>query len=574
MDAVKNFAIATVSQGYDASATSIVLASGGGARFPAVPFNACWWDATNYPNPADDPKREIVRVTAITTDTLTITRGQEVSLGGLAASTKNTAAATYKIAAMLTAQYNADVSELAVDVGTETIWVTETGYAATGDGTTDDRVAIQNAITDGNLVIFPPGTYIVGAALVLKDNLCLRGAGIGITTIKLKSSAGAEHVIKDDGTSMVRVTIEDMTIDGNQTNNASALDGISFLNGADRVTLNRVEVINCRRKGIATGLTAGSTKHLLLDGIHVKDCLDNLVEVQNRNNDNVSVLISDFHLDNPGGGSGTSKSGIVFSGPVQITNGTIEGVSGTNSCLGIFGREDGDSSAGNGGHDSHIQNVHIKGAVHASNIGEGIRLDCDRCMVQGCMVDSLDYGFRSGTSSSTGDDNVFIGCASNAGDVGFRIEGDRVVVQGCKIIGTPTLGVDVRSTATDTALRDNYITGTTKVTNSGTTTHARGNIGWKTQAIVQTADINATSGPDQSFTVAHGLDVTPAKETCALYLVNTGTTPDAAADFPNIRGPFVNSTDGTNVVLDMSISTSGTDATVTFKIAINIDALP
>jgi hypothetical protein len=101
IDITKNFAKGTVSQGYDASATSIVLNSGHGARFPAIPFNATWWNITDYLDPADDPNVEIVRVTNISTDTLTVVRGQE----GISASTKNTNGKTYKLAAGVTAKF-------------------------------------------------------------------------------------------------------------------------------------------------------------------------------------------------------------------------------------------------------------------------------------------------------------------------------------------------------------------------------------------------------------------------------------------------------------------------------------
>jgi len=96
-DPVKNFALATVSTGYNASATSIVLSSGDGAKFPAPStdgaFNVVWWNFTDYADPADDPNKEIVRVTARSTDTLTVTRAQE----GTSASTKNTSAKVYKL---------------------------------------------------------------------------------------------------------------------------------------------------------------------------------------------------------------------------------------------------------------------------------------------------------------------------------------------------------------------------------------------------------------------------------------------------------------------------------------------
>ena len=56
------------------SGTSLVVTAGHGTRFPAVPFNATIWPSGSSPDPSN---AEIVRVTARSTDTLTITRAQE-----------------------------------------------------------------------------------------------------------------------------------------------------------------------------------------------------------------------------------------------------------------------------------------------------------------------------------------------------------------------------------------------------------------------------------------------------------------------------------------------------------------
>lgn len=96
---VTNFGKVTVSTGYDAAATSIVLSSGHGSRLPSTfPYPLSWWDATTYSDPADDPNREIITVTNRTGDTLTITRASE----GTSASTKNTGGKTYKMVLGLT----------------------------------------------------------------------------------------------------------------------------------------------------------------------------------------------------------------------------------------------------------------------------------------------------------------------------------------------------------------------------------------------------------------------------------------------------------------------------------------
>jgi len=92
-DAHKNFCKVLVSAGYNASATSIVLSAGGGAKLPAAPFNLTWFDSTLFDDPSDDPNVERVRVTAIASDTITITRGVD----GTTAKTHNTADSQYEM---------------------------------------------------------------------------------------------------------------------------------------------------------------------------------------------------------------------------------------------------------------------------------------------------------------------------------------------------------------------------------------------------------------------------------------------------------------------------------------------
>ena len=74
--ALANFAYSTVATAPSpaTSGTSLTLASGGGALMPAVPFNATVWPIGAQPLSSN---AEIVTVTAISTDTLTITRAQE-----------------------------------------------------------------------------------------------------------------------------------------------------------------------------------------------------------------------------------------------------------------------------------------------------------------------------------------------------------------------------------------------------------------------------------------------------------------------------------------------------------------
>lgn len=160
LDAVKNFGKCEVSIGYNDSATSIALLSGDGAKLPDPAtdgqFNLVWYNADDYPDPSDDPNKEIVRCTARNGDTLTITRAQE----GTFASTKNSAGKTYKMILTITAKLISDLeghshaySEITGTHGNEdhsATYITSGGVTfevlnANGDvGTGASQVAIGN----------------------------------------------------------------------------------------------------------------------------------------------------------------------------------------------------------------------------------------------------------------------------------------------------------------------------------------------------------------------------------------------------------------------------------------------
>jgi len=78
VDARSNFAYSTIATApvTATAGTSLVVAAGHGTRFPAPPFNAVIWPASQNPLTTN---AEIVRVTAVSTDTFTITRTTESS---------------------------------------------------------------------------------------------------------------------------------------------------------------------------------------------------------------------------------------------------------------------------------------------------------------------------------------------------------------------------------------------------------------------------------------------------------------------------------------------------------------
>jgi hypothetical protein len=96
-------------------------------------------------------------------------------------------------------------------------------YGATGDGVTDDYVAILAALDsmpNGGMLYFPPGTYSVGTALPLRHGINYYGDNPQVTI--LKAAAGSWDNILGlayGGISeQYDITIEGLTFDGNKAN--------------------------------------------------------------------------------------------------------------------------------------------------------------------------------------------------------------------------------------------------------------------------------------------------------------------------------------------------------------------
>lgn len=161
VDPVVNFGKATVSQGYAAGDTSIVLVPGQGVRFPQASvqgsFNLVWWNSTDFPDPADDPDVEIVRVSnggGADGDILTISRAQE----GTAATSKNTVGKTYKVILSLTAL---TISQLQGQSSMQNIPLTGSGTTwSSGDVTPSGNSFIID-LNSGQFLGIQGGNYTV-----------------------------------------------------------------------------------------------------------------------------------------------------------------------------------------------------------------------------------------------------------------------------------------------------------------------------------------------------------------------------------------------------------------------------
>lgn len=114
MDAHKNFAYTTVATAPSPalSGTSLVVATGTGTVFPTPPFNATIWAVAENPVSSN---AEIVRVTNISSDTLTITRAQE-------GSSARTVLVGDQIAAAITAKVVTDIEALTTINTLTSLW--------------------------------------------------------------------------------------------------------------------------------------------------------------------------------------------------------------------------------------------------------------------------------------------------------------------------------------------------------------------------------------------------------------------------------------------------------------------
>lgn len=191
LDPTKNFCEVTVSTGYDASALSVVLTEGHGASLPAPStdgaFNLVYWNATDYNMPSLDPNKEIVRVTARTTDTLTITRGQE----GTSAANHNTANKTYKMTLALTAKMFTDINTMASKVLRVPFTWTIPGEIKVPSGDTDFINPMFVKLATGQTAKLAMARYIINSGTSATVKIQINGSdATGFTGMTVGTTVG------------------------------------------------------------------------------------------------------------------------------------------------------------------------------------------------------------------------------------------------------------------------------------------------------------------------------------------------------------------------------------------------
>lgn len=195
VDAHKNFAISTLQTSPGISGLSATVATGTGTLFPTAPFNATVWPGGSTPLSSN---AEIVRVTDISGDNLTISRTQEDTIAQEIES-------GYQIAATITAKTFTDIESSLSSAGVSVYNITN--YGALGDAylpntdqtvnpsATDNTTAITNAVaaivaspTGRGVVYTPPGAYMTNM-ITFPQGVSFIGSDSGTSGWVLKSGS-------------------------------------------------------------------------------------------------------------------------------------------------------------------------------------------------------------------------------------------------------------------------------------------------------------------------------------------------------------------------------------------------
>lgn len=283
------------------SGTSLVVAAGEGVRFPAPPFNATVWPANTIPLPSN---AEIVRVTNVTTDTLTITRTQEgtsarsIGTGDQIADTitaatlqqytqlsgdtmsgllqfSGTGHAGIKLNSLTTTQRNAlsaangdliyNTTDNLVEKYENSQWVDVSKSPATKivapsgsgfsadyytDGTTDNveiQAAINALASTGGRVLIRAGTYNIAASITIaKNNVTIEGEGA--SSILKMINAGNVNILQlgSNSTLYTNLVVRNLYFDGNSSNQSGALSLVGWIDNNSLVNpINDVIIEDC-----------------------------------------------------------------------------------------------------------------------------------------------------------------------------------------------------------------------------------------------------------------------------------------------------------------------------------------
>ncbi len=163
-----------------------------------------------------------------------------------------------------------------IDVKTDLVTLVGAENNATGDGNTDDTKALQYGMEAGvkykKTIYLPAGNYKIKSTInIHSSGLHIMGAGMDKTFITFDASySGTEPLFKANGKN--DITIEDLTITGNEKQVEAAIQVNSYPSNNSRFRFERVRIHDFFGHGIMLG--SGNDPHLYSnDEIVIKDCI-------------------------------------------------------------------------------------------------------------------------------------------------------------------------------------------------------------------------------------------------------------------------------------------------------------
>jgi hypothetical protein len=419
---------------------------------------------------------------------------------------------------------------------------------------TDASTVIQaaiNALTAGGKIFIKAGTYpILTSINVNKHNVMIQGEGKDATILQDNSSTGIDIISLSNPageTELRNIVLEDFSVYGKST--AVSGDLISYKGeGIDSLSVRRVKF-----RYVASGKYALYLRHVhhtLIQECTFITFADGgrgvylLADVSDKTVDNITFIRNNFF---------TGNANVVF----VYANRTAGSLRRVDFYSNIFwGSSDKSGTIG----------IKCYGAgqgwmnIIANNFEEMWRAieitGMNNIYIKGNYIFSRFPTFFTGQKGIYLDSNT-----RNCQVIGNYFEGYTPTV-------TYSTGVDDKNTGLPPNIVElnsfNYLDRPVLLA-SGATTKMRRNYGYATENSVLSPTFAIDSTGIKTVTIPHGLNITPAKEDCALTVVEETDVDDWRYDFLK-----VDTIDATNVTVKVNVCQASATAGATARLALRV----
>lgn len=354
-------------------------------------------------------------------------------------------------------------------------------FGAVGDGVTNDRTAVNAAITaanaaGGGVVWVPPGVYAVAGAILAKPNVLLQCSGRNVTTLRM-TAAAQNSLLNCEANSPSNFVARDLTLDGNNLVVTAIIAGglaamrCSFIDvemqnslghGASVIgTASRFTFVRCS----ATGTILGQGIRLRPDARQTTRHKVLFCDVGQTTSFGVGLSQCDYNLVQGCEIVGTAAG--LTNEAINLTNAGHNRILG-NECR---SRNDGGIVLGTTAGQTCDHNV-VEGNICEDNYGQGIFL------LGAASYNALnDNKCKNNNRSGGGQAEISISISGGDVPTGNTVDGNNLF---CDTAGRSTTGVAINTGAVDNEVGINTIGGsqmTTELLDTGTGTRYRGRIG-------------------------------------------------------------------------------------------------